>query len=196
MLSRLEREGLLVKQMLVALSFLALSPALPAPVAAEDSSAYRREAVISGPADLVWSLLTTDAGLRSWLAPQADVDLRVGGLVRTHQDPEGRLGDDQTTVSRVIALKKGRGFTVRLEQAPKNYPLANYLEGTWYDVVLESLPGGRTRIRCDGNGLATGWAAAMIRPAFNQGVDLVFDHLERAVAKRLEREAAAKKRKS
>jgi hypothetical protein len=61
------------------------------------------------------------------------------------------------------------------------------LEGTWYDVALEALPGGRTRIRCEGNGLATGWAATMVRPAFNQGVDLVFGHLEKAVESRLER---------
>jgi uncharacterized protein YndB with AHSA1/START domain len=181
--------------MLLAFSLLVLPAALAADAAAEES-AYRREAVISGPTDLVWTLLTTEAGIRSWLAPQADVDLRVGGLVRTHQDPQGRLGDAETTVSRVLSLKKGRAFSVRLEQAPKNYPFANYLEGTWYDVVLESLPGGKTRVRCDGNGLATGFASAMIRPVFNQGVDLVLDHLEKAVAKRVEHDAAKKKRKS
>jgi uncharacterized protein YndB with AHSA1/START domain len=174
---------------------LAATHAAPRPAAA-DSDGYVREAVITGPVDLVWGLLTTDLGIRSWLAPQAEVDLRVGGLVRTHQDPKGKLGDPQTAVSRVMAVRPKKTFSFRLEQAPKGFYMANMIEGTSYDVALEALPGGKTRIRCEGNGLATGWASTMVRPVFNQGLDMVFDHLQQAVTRRQEeletRQPAAK----
>lgn len=171
------------------LAALAIAPALLlAPVPAPAADGYEREAVIAGPADLVWKLLTTEDGIRSWLAPQADVDLRVGGLVRTHQDPKGRLGDAQTTVSRVLTLRPRRAFSVKLEQAPQGYPFAQAIEGTWYEVALEALPGGKTKIRCAGNGLASGWAGYAIRPAFNQGVDMAFTQLEKAVARKMDKE--------
>ncbi|HSQ59812.1 MAG TPA: SRPBCC domain-containing protein [Acidobacteriota bacterium] len=171
------------------LATLALAPALLlAPVSASAADGYERETIIAGPTDLVWRLLTTEDGIRSWLAPQADVDLRVGGLVRTHQDPKGRLGDAQTTVSRVLSLRPRRAFSVKVEQAPQGYPFAQAIEGTWYEVALEALPGGKTKVRCAGNGLASGWAGYAVRPAFNQGMDMVFTQLERAVARRMEKE--------
>ena len=168
----------------IVLSALALA-AQPSSAETDD---YVREAVLTGPTDLVWELLTTESGIRSWLAPHAAVDLRVGGLVKTHQDPEGRLGDPQTAVSRVIALNPKKAFSFRLEKAPKGYPLASMIEGTWYGVALESLPGAKTKIRCKGNGLATGWMSSMVRPVFNQGVDMVFDHLQKAVTRRLDQD--------
>ncbi len=174
----------------IVLAALALAPP---PHAMAESDAYVREAVLAGPTDLVWGLLTTENGIRSWLAPQASVDLKVGGLVRTHQDADGRLGDPQTAVSRIIALKPENAFSFRLEQAPKGYPLASMIEGTWYEVALQPLPGGKTRIRCEGNGLATGWMANMIRPVFNQGLDMVFDHLQKAVARRVEQDGGDKR---
>jgi uncharacterized protein YndB with AHSA1/START domain len=172
---------------LVALAVsLPLALAVPV-VAAEAESGYQREAVITGPRDLVWTLLTTEDGIRSWLAPQAEVDLRVGGLVRTHQDARGRLGDAQTTVSRILALKPKKAISLKLEQAPDGYPMAQFIEGTWYQIALDALPGGKTRIRCVGNGLATGWAAYAVRPAFEQGLDLVFGQLQKAVDRSRER---------
>lgn len=149
--------------------------------AAGDDEMFR-EAVVDGPADLVWRLLTTEKGMRSWLAPQADVDWRVGGLIRTHHDSGGRLGDAQTTVSRVVSLDRGHRFTVRVMQAPEGYPFAQFVEGTSYDIALDALPGGKTRIRCVGHGLGEGWARYATAPVFQQGADLAFGQLKKALA--------------
>ena len=141
-----------------------------------------REAVVDGPSDLVWRLLTTKQGMQSWLAPQADVDWRVGGLIRTHHDATGRIGDAQTTVSRVVSVEAGRRFTIKVMQAPEGYPFANFVEGTWYDIALDALPGGKTRIRCIGHGLGEGWARYATAPVFEQGADLAFGQLKKALA--------------
>lgn len=163
--------------------------------AAGDNDDVSREAVVDGPTDVVWRLLTTKQGMQSWLAPQADVDWRVGGLIRTHHDAAGRIGDAQTTISRVISLDAGRAFSVKVVQAPDGYPLAQFVVGTWYDVALDALPGGRTRIRCVGHGLGEGWARYATAPVFQQGADLAFGQLKKALAVQVEadaRSAAAK----
>jgi len=158
---------------------------------ADDDEVFR-EAVVDGPADQVWRLLTTKEGMRSWLAPQADVDWRVGGLIRTHHDPAGRLGDAHTTVSRVVSLETGRRFTVRVMQTPEGYPFANFVEGTWYDIALDALPGGKTRIRCVGHGLGEGWTRYATAPVFQQGADLAFGKLKKALATQMAEKPAPK----
>jgi uncharacterized protein YndB with AHSA1/START domain len=143
-----------------------------------------REAVVDGPTDLVWRLLTTKKGMQAWLAPQADVDWRPGGLIRTHHDVSGRIGDGQTTVSRIVSTDAGRRFTVKVVQAPEGYPIAQFVEGTWYDVALDALPGDRTRIRLVGHGLGEGWARYATAPMFQQSADLAFGQLKKAIAAR------------
>ena len=149
--------------------------------ASEDEEIFR-EAIVDGPTDLVWRLLTTKKGMQAWLAPQADVDWRPGGLIRTHHDASGRIGDGQTTVSRIVSTDTGRRFTVKVVRAPEGYPIAQFVEGTWYDVALDALPGDRTRIRLVGHGLGEGWARYATAPVFQQSADLAFGQLKKALA--------------
>lgn len=167
----------------IAAVLVAACAGLATPAAAADD--FFREAVVDGPADLVWRLLTTEQGMQAWLAPQADVDWRVGGLIRTHHDPAGRVGDAQTTVSRVVSLVAGRRFTIKVMQAPEGNPFAQFVEGTWYDIALDALPGGKTRIRCVGHGLGEGWARYATAPVFQQGADLAFGKLKKALASQM-----------
>lgn len=168
---------------LVALAALAI--AAPPASAAETAAAagdYAREAVIDGPSDVVWRLLTTKRGMESWLAPHADVDLRVGGLLRTHQDVDGRLGDPKTLVNTITALKPGRLLSLRVDQAPEGFPLATFVVGTWYDIFVDPLDKHRTRVRCIGHGMATGPAAVAIRPLYERAADAAFAELEKAAS--------------
>ena len=156
--------------------------AAPSAALADEPSGYFRETVMPGPPDVVWRLLTTEKGLESWLVSQAEVDLRVGGTVRTLATRDGKIGDPQTTaVSRILTLIPGRRFSVKVVQAPSGYPFAAAFEGTWYDVFVDPASGGKTKVRCVGNGLATGFAAYAVKPAFDQGMSLAFEQLRKAV---------------
>jgi len=41
---------------------------------------------VGAPVDVVWALLSTADGLTAWMAVEAEVDLRVGGVIRWHHD--------------------------------------------------------------------------------------------------------------
>ena len=154
-----------------------LAPALAGSARAD----FVHTEIINAPADVVWRLMTTKQGMESWLAPHAEVDLRVGGLVRTHQDPKGVIGDPQTLVNRVLALDPGKQFAFRVDRAPEGFPFGPALVGTWYDVALDPLPSDRTRVRCVGHGFPPGPAAFAIQPVFDKGTELALNALERAV---------------
>ncbi|HJW14300.1 MAG TPA: SRPBCC domain-containing protein [Thermoanaerobaculia bacterium] len=181
----------LVRAMAVALIAGAGGPVAPPAASAAgtgDPNAFERDAVFDGPADLVWRLLTTEQGVESWLVPHAEVDLRVGGYVKTNHDPDGKIGDPMTVVNRVLALTPGKSVAVRLDQTPQGYPLANMVVGTWYEVSVDPVADGRSRLRCVGHGFGAGPAAYMIRPMFDKAADMAFDQLRAAV----EREATRK----
>lgn len=166
----------------VAALWLGLGPLFPAQgLASADENPFVREAVLQGPSDLVWRLLTTEQGLESWLAPHAEVDLRIGGLVKTNYQADGRIGDPMTLVNRVVALNPGKAVTVRVDQAPSGYPFANVAVGTWYEVTVEQLAPKRSRVRCVGHGLPAGYMALMVKPMFEKVADAIYDHLGAAV---------------
>ena len=151
--------------------------------AAAPKGDFAREALIDGSPEDVWRLLTTAGGIESWLAPQADVDLRVGGAIRTHQDRNGRIGDPQTLVNRVVALAPRRMLTVHVDRAPEAYPWAAAVVGTEYDVYVDPAGRGKTRVRCVGRGFPGGPMGYALRSLFDQGMGLALVQLARAAEK-------------
>ena len=143
-----------------------------------------REAVIDGPADEVWRLITTKRGMESWLVPHAEVDLRVGGLVRTNHDPGGTIGDPKTVTNRILALKPKRMFSLQVTEAPRDFPFAEPVKGTWYEIYLEPLPHGQTRVRCVGHGFASDPVGFTARAFVDLGSVWAFQQLEKVLADR------------
>ena len=80
----------------VTLAWSALAP--PAFGAAPDALAH--EGVVAAPVDKVWAAFTTREGQESWMVAHSDIELKVGGRMRTHYDPKGVLGDAKTIENR------------------------------------------------------------------------------------------------
>src|SRR5262245_38508846 len=72
--------------------------------------------------EAVWSAFTTKRGLESWMVPVADIDLKVGGLVRTHVDPDADIGDENTIVNRILAFQPPRMISLAVERVPDSFP--------------------------------------------------------------------------
>ncbi|MGE5174957.1 MAG: SRPBCC family protein [Hyphomicrobiales bacterium] len=174
----------LIPSLAVALALALAAPGVARAAAPAATGDLVREAVVDGPVDLVWKLLTTKHGVESWLAPHADIDLKVGGKMRTHADEDGKLGDPNTFVGTILSLEPGRMLGVRVDQTPKDTPIAQLAVGTRYDILVDPVDKSRTRVRCIGRGLASGPAVYALRPLFDRGADAAFEELEKAVALR------------
>ncbi len=110
------------------------------------------ETTLEAPVDEVWRLFTTREGVESWMVPQAEVDLRVGGSLRTHYDPQGRLGDAKTITNTILSYEPRRMLSMRATGFPKDFPFRKATEGTWSVLYFEELPGQRTQLRLVGLG--------------------------------------------
>lgn len=111
----------------------------------QPSDSVTLEAVIDAPVEVVWNAYTTKAGVESWMAPKAEVDLSIGGTLRTHFDPQGTIGDAQTIENRILSFDPKRMLSLKVAKAPANFPYANAITRIW-SVVYFTPEGEKTRV--------------------------------------------------
>lgn len=104
------------------------------------------ESIINAPVSEVWRLFTTSAGLESWMAPHADIDLKVAGLMRVNYEANGTLDDDATVVREILSFEPERMLSFRAHRTAQD---SGYLtEGMWWVIYFQPLePGGMTNVR-------------------------------------------------
>lgn len=157
----------------------AVCAALASPAAAEVADCSRaeplggrtlcHEAVIAAPASAVWALFSTDAGLRSWLAPVAAIELRVGGGFETSYDASRGLGDPGNIRNRVVAFTPESLLVIQVAQAPPGFAHADAVRELTTVIALEPIDDARTRVRVSMLGYREGAAFDDLYTFFARG---------------------------
>jgi len=137
------------------------------------------EAIVNAPVDEVWRLMTTGPGLESWMAAHADVDLRVGGLMRTRYEREGTLGDDRTIVNRILAFEPKRMLAVRVDRPPADFRWPNAVASTWTVIYFQPLEPGMTNVRIVGLGYDDSAESQAMREFFARGNGATLEQLQK-----------------
>jgi uncharacterized protein YndB with AHSA1/START domain len=149
--------------------FLFLVAALCIARAAGAQDAVVTEGVIAAPVAEVWAAFTTGPGLRSWMAPHAEIDLRVDGLMRVNYKPEGTLGDGGTIVNRVLSFEPQRMLSMRVARAPDDFPFPGAITAMWSVVYFDPLPDATTRLRVVSMGFTPDDEAQKMKAFFERG---------------------------
>ncbi len=153
-----------------------LTLALPC-LASDAGRTLEQEAVIPAPVADVWDAFATAEGMLPWMRLKAaEVDLRVGGAIRTSYTEEV-LGGPSTIVQRILSYEPERMLSLQLEKAPEGAGF-DFLRSTWAVMYFESLGPSETRIRIVGLGYGTGpeWDRAYAH--FEQANPMVFELLK------------------
>lgn len=152
------------------------------------------EGFVNAPLAEVWRLFTTSEGYRATGVQQAEVDLRIGGLIRSHYDPKGTLGDPETVVNEILAYEPERMLALRIEQPPASFPYRDAVAGTW--TVIYFTPSGQdmTHVRMVGLGYRDDARSQALRQFFEEGNRKTLDRVALRYwpkCKLCEKEAAA-----
>ena len=111
------------------------------------------EVMVDAPVARAWAAYTTTEGWRAWVTPNAEVDLRVGGVIRTNYRKSGKLTDDDAIVNHIINYVPERVLTIQAELAPHFPEVLKSREKQLYNVVtFQSLPDNKTKIVSYGTG--------------------------------------------
>lgn len=135
--------------------------------------------VVNAPPREVWNAWTTADGLKAWLAPHAEFELRLGGLMRTNYSESGSLGDDGTIENRILAFEPERMIAIQVSRAPAKFPFPNAVKNMW--TVLYFSPDGqsRTNLRIVGMGFSDDPESAKMREFFKRGNEYTLSELQK-----------------
>ncbi len=146
----------------------AASPA-PAPAPPADLSPLVHEGVVNALPTEVWKVFSTSEGFKKLGVAHADIDLRVGGLMRSHYNPKGVLGDEGTIVNQIMAYEPGRMIAFRIHTPPKGFPFQEAWKSTWTVATFTDLGDGRTHVRLAAMGYDDTDESRRVREFFQNG---------------------------
>jgi uncharacterized protein YndB with AHSA1/START domain len=142
-----------------------------------DALSFVNEGTVNGPINEVWKVWSTSEGYKAVGVALADVDLRVGGLIRSRYAADGTLGDDQTIENEILAFEPPRMIAIRIHKTPSNFPFKEAWKHTWTVVTLTALPDGRTHVRAASLGFGTDSESVAMRRFFERGNAQTLDTL-------------------
>ncbi len=112
-----------------------------------------QELAVKAPIDSVWNAYTTKKGWENWAVPLAEVDLKVGGYIKTNYNEKGIIGDSTTIVTHIINYVPKRLITLQAE-ITDNFP--DFMKEDakdFYNVIyFDETSNGHTNIKSFGIG--------------------------------------------
>jgi len=129
----------------------------------------RSEGIVDAPIEAVWNAFTTKEGIESWMVPHAEIDLRVGGKMRTTYDPNGVIGDDSTIENTILSFDPPHMLSIKATKPPADFPMKEAIKNMWSVIYLDSVDSKRTRITVVGMGYGDDEASQTLRKHFDAG---------------------------
>jgi uncharacterized protein YndB with AHSA1/START domain len=139
-----------------------------AAVGAEENSLVH-EGAVAAPLDDVWNAFTTKEGQESWMVAHSEIELKIGGRMRTHYDPKGTIGDAKTIENTIICYDPKHMFSLKVSKTPEGFPFPNAVKQMWTVIYFEANDVKTTRVRIVGLGFGDDEDSKKMRAFFDRG---------------------------
>ena len=137
---------------------------------------------VDAPADAAWAALSTDAGLKGWVAPVVHVDLMNGGMLEAAYSASSRIGDRENIRNQIIAYVPGRMMAYHNVHVPKGAPADFALLAALSTVIeIEPIDSGHSRIVESGVGYGEGPGFDALYAHFTAGNRFEFEALAQSL---------------
>ncbi len=143
-------------------------PPAKTPARLDEEPSFVNEGIVNAPVSAVWNVWTTGEGYKSLGVAMAEVDLRIGGLIRSHYSATGSLGDEDTIENRILTYEPRRMIAIQINRTPKSFPFHEAWKNTWTVITLTDL-GNRTHLRIASMGYGLDEESKAMRQFFEQG---------------------------
>jgi uncharacterized protein YndB with AHSA1/START domain len=143
-----------------------------------DEVSFVNEGTVPAPVDEVWRVLATSEGYRVMGPALAEVDLRVGGTIRSRYRADGVLGDAETIENLIIDYRAPVMMATRIQKTPASFPFKDAWKNTWTVVTLTPTDDG-THLRVTSYGYGTDDESLAMRRFFEAGNEQTIETIRR-----------------
>lgn len=141
------------------------------------------EVEIDASVDDVWTAFTTTQGLKSWVAPLADIDFKVGGKWRANYQKDGKLGDATTIENTILSYDPKRMISLKTTGFPTGFPFEDAAKETWTVFYFTPVSKIKTKITVVGLGYNDTEQSKSMRSFFETANKYSMDQLRAALEK-------------
>ena len=117
----------------------------------------------------MWAAFTTKEGQESWNVAHAEIELKIGGKMRTHYDAKGQIGDPNTIENNILSFEPKRMLSIQVTNPPEKFPFKDAVKNMWTVIYFADAGPGRTRLRIVGLGFGTDEDSQKLRGFFDKG---------------------------
>jgi uncharacterized protein YndB with AHSA1/START domain len=142
------------------------------------------EGIINAPITEVWKVFSTSEGYKALGPALAEVDLKIGGTIRSRYKADGKLGDEQTIENVILAYEPLRMIATRIQKPPKSFPFQKAWREPWTVVTLTEAGPGKTHLRATSLGYGTDEESVAMRKFFEHGNQETIEKLQAHFASR------------
>lgn len=161
---------------------LAMLLALGAATARADELSFVNEGVVDAPIEEVWKVFATSEGYTALGPALAEIDLRIGGTIRSRYGIDGTLGDAETIENAILAYEPPTMMALRITKTPESFPFKNAWKSTWTVITLAPAESGKTHVRAASLGFGTDEESIAMRRFFEVGNQTVIESVQRHFA--------------
>jgi uncharacterized protein YndB with AHSA1/START domain len=137
------------------------------------------EGLVKAPVERVFADFTTKEGMESYNVAKAEVDLRVGGRMRSHYSRDGVIGDENTIVNVILAYDPNRMLCIQVEKPPARFPYREAIKRVWTVLYFESKGPEETRLTIRMLGFGEDEESKKCREFFKAGNASVLQSLQK-----------------
>ncbi|MBT8233332.1 MAG: SRPBCC domain-containing protein [Saprospiraceae bacterium] len=133
---------------------------------------------VNVPLDDVWDAYTTKEGWEGAFVPKADVDFKVGGLIRTSYDPNATIGDSTTIYLHIINYVPKKLLTLQAEIS-RNFPefMKSDAKDFYNVITFDALEEEKTKVVSYGIGYKNTEKYMSLMKFFIQGNEMSYEQL-------------------
>jgi uncharacterized protein YndB with AHSA1/START domain len=135
---------------------------------AAENVSFVNEGIIPASVEEVWRVFSTAEGYKALGPALAEIDLRVGGTIRSRYRADGVLGDAETIENVILAYEPPTMIALRIQKIPATFPFKQAWARPWTVMTLTPVEGG-TRLRVASLGYGTDDESVAMRRFFEAG---------------------------
>jgi uncharacterized protein YndB with AHSA1/START domain len=150
--------------------------------ASADELSFANEGVVDAPIEEVWKIFATSDGYTALGPALAEVELRLGGKIRSRYRSDGTLGDAETIENTILAYEPPTMMALRITKTPASFPFKTAWKSTWTVITLAPVESGKTLVRAASLGFGADEESIAMRRFFEAGNQSVIDSVRRHFA--------------
>jgi uncharacterized protein YndB with AHSA1/START domain len=160
-------------------AWFSLLAAVAGLAASADEITFVNDGLVPAPIDEVWKVFSTSQGYTVLGPALAEVDLRVGGTIRSRYRADGTLGDAETIENVILAYEPPTMLALRIQKPPATFPFKEAWKKPWTVITLTPVDGGHTRVRVASLGYGSDDDSLAMRRFFESGNQQTIEALRR-----------------